>query len=401
MKITSVRIGALLLLIALFLGAGLLSEWGKGLEAKNLYPEVAELAVVTDWSLQDYQSYFQKLSDRKGALYAFDVLREAPLVPGIDSHLLGHVIGDMLYRERGIKGIQYCTQDFRNACSHSVVIGILLEHGEGSLPEIADTCREAPGGKGAYTMCFHGLGHGVLAYNAYDLTRAVEMCKEVGTKEHNNGEAIECIGGATMEMIAGVHDRGAWEKQVDNYFKQDDALYPCDASFMPDDARGVCYAYLTPRLFMAVGTEPLAPDPELIPKAFSFCRALPPGKDRTACYGGFGKEFVGLTQDSDVRKVGEMDAEDVAQVLGWCSLAGSEGEADCISFALASMFWGGEVSPDPSFLLCESAEGELQDRCYRDLAGHIGYYLGLSNQTRTLCERFPERYVDFCRSQLR
>lgn len=371
------------------------------IELPRSYPELAELATAkTTFSSQDYFDYYRRLAQDKGGEYAYEVLLRADMAPGTDIHLVAHVIGDVLYVQQGIEGIYICTQDFRNACSHSIVIGMLQENGEGSLPEIAKTCREAPGGRGAYTMCFHGLGHGVLAFNEYKFEKAVEMCAKTGTEEYGNREYIECVGGATMEMVAGVHDRDVWEREYPNYFKTSDPLYPCSASFMPKEVQPICYIHLTPRLFQAAGMDLGAPDSTRYDEAFGFCNALPSDDtaNRSACYGGFGKEFTVLAQGRDVRDIGGTPEQVLKDVRGWCALAkNTAGEHDCNAYALSSLFWGGENTPDASFRFCEVAEGDDQNACYRQLTDHITYYLGSNTPERAaLCERLPETYRASC-----
>jgi hypothetical protein len=382
-------------LAAIVGGFLLLSPSGSGLKD---YSELKELGGVTR-SFQEYSTYFQQLAEKKGAEYAYEVLKRSPFPPGIDLHLLGHVVGDMLYKQQGIDGIKVCTPDFRNACSHSVVIGILNEHGEGAIAEIRDTCHEAPGGRGAYTMCFHGLGHGVLAYNEYDFEKAIPMCKKAGTPEFNNREYVECVGGMTMEMIAGVHDRDAWEKQQARFLKKDNPTYLCSASFMPEEAKPLCFIYLTPYLFEAAGMNLGFPDPQFYPKAFSFCGAIPESRmsDRGSCFEGFGKEFVTITQGRDIRNIGSTPEPALRDARAWCALANDEtGEAACNTSALASLFWGGENNPDASFTFCAIAEGVAKDGCYRQLAGHISFYLSGDPQGKALCQRLPESYRSAC-----
>ncbi len=363
------------------------------------YPEVQELGSA-HFSFQQYQDYFRKLADRKGAVYAFSVLSRAPFPPGVDLHLLGHTIGDMLYKQKGIDAIKLCTDAFRNACSHSVVIGILNDYGEGVLPQIGKTCMEAPGGKGAYTMCFHGLGHGVLAYAGYDLKKAVSMCKVVGTPAYHDREYVECVGGTIMEMIAGVHDRQAWEKQVGNYFKETDPLYPCDASWMPAETRGICYTYLTPHLFTAAGGDLNHPTPEVYAKAFSYCDALPTGSDRDTCYAGFGKEFVVIAQGKDVRDIGNTPAAALQNVHDWCALADdAKGTIACNGTALSSLFWGGENTPDASLAFCAltPSGSDVAQACYGQLLSNIGYYITDPTKRIALCEKLPESYRAACK----
>lgn len=170
---------------------------------RQAYKEAGEIGKNVE-SFNALEKRFQNLAKEKGAKYAFEVLRRAELPPQTDLHLLGHYVGDELYKQEGVDGIRLCTQDFRNACSHSIVIGTLSEFGEGALPRIRDACKEAPGGSGAYTMCFHGLGHGVLAGYGYELEKTVAFCKKTGTEEYNYREYIECFGGAIMELMGGV-----------------------------------------------------------------------------------------------------------------------------------------------------------------------------------------------------
>lgn len=364
------------------------------------YPEVQELS-GSDRTFQEYSDYFRRLSEDKGAEYAYQVLLRAPLATGTDLHLLGHVVGDMLYKQQGIDGINSCTQDFRNACSHSVVIGILSEHGEGALGEIAKTCKKAPGGQGAYTMCFHGLGHGILAYNGYRLDRAVEMCKRTGTPEYGYQEYSQCVGGASMEMVAGVHDREVWQSQYGNYFSETDPLAPCNQPYMDDAVRPFCYMHLTPRLFEQAGMDLAAPSPTVLPEAFSYCDAIPATneRDRAACYGGFGKEFIVLAQSRDIRQISETDEAALRTVREWCALAGDEqGEDDCNSSALDSLYWGGEIEPDAAFRFCAIAKGGEQAACYQKLVVLTDYFLPRGLQRNKVCERFPEEYQESCKA---
>jgi hypothetical protein len=369
------------------------------------YSEVNELATKGLKSFQEYSTYFRELAEDKGAPYAFEILLRAEFPPQTDLHLLAHVVGDILYKQQGIQGIYVCTQDFRNACSHSVVIGILNEKGESALEEIADTCKKAPGGKGAYTMCFHGLGHGVLAFNQYRLEKAVEMCRKTGTVEYQNREFVECVGGTIMEMIAGVHDPEVWEKESKNYFKTEDPLYPCTAPFMPREALGMCLTYLTPHLFLSAGMDLGNMNPELYPKAFSYCDALPPNdiEARDACYSGFGKEFIGLAQSRDVRDIGSTKEPALRKIREWCGMAGtSAGTAYCNASALSSIFWGGENKPDAAFIFCDIAPTDAERGvCYTQLANAVAFYLPNSARGLALCDRMPEPARSECRTKVR
>ncbi len=345
------------------------------------------------------------ISEQKGAVYGYNVIRQAALPPSTDTHLLGHVVGDVLYKQQGVGGITNCTQEFRNACSHSIVVGALLEKGESALSEIAQACKQAPGGLGAYPMCYHGLGHGVLAFTGYDFLKTVELCQKVGTAQYHNREAIECIGGAVMETISGGgHDRQTWIKQRPNYLRKDDPLYLCLADFMPADARDQCLNYLTPFLWEAVGARLDNPQPEDFNQAFKLCNQLP--RDdmaaREACFGGFGKEFVTLAQDRDIRKIDQMNEAQLQKVYNWCQLASNrEGIGACLYQALNSIYWGGENNPAGSIKYCHViSDQSFQANCFNQLFNLVNYYVKDSNPRQNICDQIPDEYKPDCQNQL-
>lgn len=360
------------------------------------YPEVIELQ-GNNMTFSELKQYFTDLALKKGAPYAYQVLKIAPIPLNIDMHLMGHVVGDILYKQQGINGIKICTQDFRNACSHSIVVGLLLDKGEQILPDIAAACRQAPGGKGAYTMCYHGLGHGILAYTAYDLPKAIELCQKTGSEQ-----GIQCIGGTIMETISGGdHDKALWTKQRTKYLKKDDPFYPCMASFMLEEAKNMCLTYLTPYLWEVVGADLGKPTPQHFEKAFTLCQKLS-GRNQNVCYGSFGKEFTVLAQDRDIRKIEQMSEEQLERVYNWCELAkDEEGINACISTALSSLYWGGENNRAVSIRFCKIiSNSSRQSSCFQNLISFVSYYISDKGYRESFCGELPESYTNDCRKKL-
>jgi len=352
-------------------------------------------------SFNELSTFFKDLALKKGAQYAFGALNVAELPPNTDYHLLGHSIGNILYKQQGIDGIKICSQDFRNSCSHSIVIGLFIDKGIEALTDIAKVCREAPGGMGAYGMCFHGLGHGILAYTGYDMEKAVELCNKTGTPEVNYVETAECVGGVTMEMVAGVHDETAWKNQKDKYLTKDDPLYPCNQPFIPAVAKPNCFLYLTPHLWEAAGGKIEDPQEKDFAKAFSFCSKLTGvnSQYQDLCYGGFGKEFVGLAMSRDIRKVSEINDSQLDMVYKWCLLADQKrGVVSCLHQAINSLYWGGENKPFASINFCKvMSDDYFKNVCYEHIIGAFKFY----NHNRPskfygLCRLLPESYLGKC-----
>lgn len=369
------------------------------------YPEIIQLQ-NSNWDFQKLTQFFQDLSKEKGGEYAYHALTIAAnkgYIPvNADIHLLGHAVGDILYEQQGIEGIKVCTDDIRNACSHSIVVGYLLDNGEANLPKAVATCNEAPGGSGAYLMCVHGLGHGVLGYTEYDMRKAVRLCEKTGTPEYGSQEVGQCIGGVTMEMMAGVHDRVAWSKQTPNYFNKNNPLAPCDMGFIPKNSLNYCYVYLTPHLFQTAGADLGSPDPKYFGKAMSYCQRLPVGdSNRKTCFGSFGKEYVVLANARNVQSVENMSDDQLGLIYRWCTLGPKEAVTPCLDSALQSLYWGGENSPEVSLRFCTNIpDGKQSALCMRSLFDAVSYYKrGDISYFQALCSSVPEKYTESCRAK--
>ncbi|HYE22298.1 MAG TPA: hypothetical protein VD998_01770 [Verrucomicrobiae bacterium] len=351
--------------------------------------------------------YFSDLAEEQGGEYAYKSLAKAAALSyipqNIDLHLLGHVVGDVLYKQEGIDGIKVCTNDLRNACSHSIVVGALLEFGESSLGEIVDTCKLAPGGSGAYTMCIHGLGHGVLAYTEYDMKKAIDFCGKIMPPSFDR-VYVECAGGIAMEMMSGINDPEAWRKQSVNYFKKDDPLAPCNMDFMPKEAQPICYNFLTPHLIEASGGNFGSPTPEDYKAAFKLCDTIPKNQDanRNSCFGGLGKEFPVLVNNRNVQNVTSLSDDKLKTIYEWCSLGiGEESTRACLNSSLQSLYWGGENEPQISIRFCRTmGTSEHQNFCFENLFGSVSYYISDSSYKKQFCSDVPENFQDRCKRAL-
>lgn len=365
--ITKISLGILVLALTIFLYSFYL------INPKVPAPN-SEINYLRNKSLDFAQlkAYFKDLSEKKGAVYAFEVLNKAPMPSGIDMHLLAHTVGDELYKQKGIKGMKDCTDDFRNACSHSIVINLFYEKGDAGINDINQACKEAPG-KGGYSMCYHGLGHGVFAYADYQFPKTAELCKEVSSGNLKGPEYKECMGGAVMEQISGGdHDKISWQKQRDINLRKDNPLYPCMSDLITDPGpRQICLVYLTPYLWELAGKISAEVPDDVIIKSFEYCNLIPSEdiQNRQACFGGFGKEFLAMAKGKDVRNIDKLTDEEMQQIYHWCSLAPHlEGQEYCIVFAQGSMYWSGANDKKLPIHFCSLAPSEeLKNYCFTKL----------------------------------
>ncbi len=352
-------------------------------------------------NLAELSVFFVDIAEEQGAVYAYELLQKITFPPHIDQHLMGHVVGDELYKQEGLSGMQYCTDDFRNACSHTIVIGALLEHGMKVFNEVNDVCHLAPGGTGAYTMCFHGFGHGVLAFAEYDMAKAVELCQKAGTREYFNQESNECIGGAVMEMKDGIHDEAVWSLQKDKYVNPENPLSICQADYMPEEAKERCYSYITPYLFDAGGADGGLPTPDIFADSMAFCDLEPNSQYRSLCYRGFGKEYVVLAVDYQISLLENANGDQLQKNLDWCNLADDDGGAlECKKEVVNSLYWGGENDYAVSLRYCALWPEDIAQNCYETLYRNAKYYVHDEHYYGQLCSDSPLERQQLCYSML-
>ncbi len=371
--------------------------WFSFLQQEDRIKQKELQSLETSPSFDDLARKVTKIATDKGSLYAYQLVLDANLPSGTDLHLLGHAIGDVLYKQEGKEGLGFCTDDFRNACAHSIVIGMFMDSGTEAISEINEVCKKAPGGKGAYLMCFHGLGHGVLAFAGYNLEAAVDLCKKTGTKKHLFAESAECISGAIMEMVSGVHDVDVWMAQKDKYFKKSDPLYPCTAGFIPPEAKYQCIQYLTPHIMESVGIDMSNPQPELYKKAFEVCNTAEVDTSlKISCYSGFGKEFVGIAAGRDIQNLDNIKDEALVKVVEWCNFSGSDlSFSSCIKEVVNSLYWGGENSYLSSVRFCRLiGVDKNKSECFEHLLGAVKYYKGEKEYMNRFCAEILNDNLD-------
>jgi hypothetical protein len=247
-------------------------------------------------------------------------------------------------------------------------------------------------------MCFHGFGHGVLAYTDYEVPEAVELCKKVGTPEYNYEEESQCIGGIVMEMYGGINDPATWEAKKDKYLSDTDPLRMCKADYMPENAKVLCYSYITPFIFDAAGAVNGNPRPEIYPKSFSYCDEVENDVQRESCYAGLGKEFIVLAQDRDIRRIEDTPSDKLQLAASWCMLAPkAEAQNACLMEILDSLYWGGENDPEVSIRYCSLLQDAgSKQACFDHLFEITTYYRPDYAGRQAICEAVPAEFSKQC-----
>ena len=393
---------AVLLAVALVWGAFLLRS-----PDTLVYPEVAELSSVS-WTKEQYADYFTKLARTKGAVYAFAVLYKAPFPFGIDTHVLGHYVGYVLHDERGTDAITFCTEYYRDdACVHAIVIQEYVREGREALTRLAMACESLPRGTVGYADCFHGIGHGILAYLAYDYQTAVGECKTVGEIAANADPDTDhqvlyvwkqCVDGATMELFQGLHDKEAQAKVVPIYLPETDARMPCDASYVPDAVRGSCYIYARYRMLtIEHAAQGVDVDRDAYARALAHCEEVPNADDRKSCFGGFGMDLVYRMSGNDNRSFEKLSGSAMSTIHELCVLAPNFNDQSPCILTAAETILGRSRDVGATIEFCAlSPDPALRDRCYHALILSANLYVP-NNVDQIVCAKLPPEYREPCR----
>lgn len=390
-------LGACLLILLVCFGVAYAGDRLSGAS----HPEDTMIAQGTK-NFDELLARFDALAEEKGAAYAFDVLRTAQLPPATDIHLIAHGIGHQLYLQQGIDGMKICPQDFGNGCSHALVIEALQEMGDGDDTRklIDEACHKAGDLLSAYTMCYHGLGHGVFAFYGYSFPETVKFCMKTGTEEYDHIQAYECIGGAAMELVSGGgHDKELWEAANKKYFTKD-PLAPCNTDAIPDAAKPKCYVYMSPHYMERAGANIEVFTAEQLKEGMGYCTVLPFGQDRDACIGGFGKDFVSLVGGHDLRKrdKGIFTDRQMQDVDALCLHNSDPRDVHtCEAYAVSMFFWGGFADPQLAPRFCNMlGDAESRGFCWDYLSDSISHMIADKDVRAARCELVPPQFRERC-----
>ncbi|HYU64913.1 MAG TPA: hypothetical protein VEK36_01420 [Candidatus Paceibacterota bacterium] len=111
-------------------------------------------------------------------------------------HEFAHIIGNVIYKQQGLKGIAVCDNTFAFGCYHGVTEELLKEKGTAVITEVEKECLVIfpPEKSQNYTGCIHGMGHGLLSWFAYDIPKALKACDVLQNQYRNY-----CYDGVFME----------------------------------------------------------------------------------------------------------------------------------------------------------------------------------------------------------
>jgi len=296
-----------------------------------------------------YGKYYAQLTYDAGVEAAFADMQQAydkdPVVKS-QCHQLSHIVGRTAYEKYGSlekaydQGNNFCWSGFY----HGAIEQAATDMGAERIRKDASTICENFAKKQQYSFdhfnCVHGLGHGLMAVNAYVLPDALQNCDALKT----DWEESSCYGGVFMENVM-VAARG---DGTSAYFKPDQPLYPC--TYVGQRYKEQCYLMQTSYVLQHNNYD--------FTQTFLECAKADKGFEKT-CYQSAGRDASGSTVSDVAGTVNNCQKAQNHDALYFCMLGA---DRDFVSY-----YHGVEKANE----LCDAFGGDLVSPCRRDV---INYY---------------------------
>lgn len=177
--------------------------------------------------VQCVRRYMASITDEYGPRAAVALVshwkKDGRISPSLDEHNLAHVIGRKTAQRFGanVEGFNLCPIAFNYGCPHGFFEYVLGR--AGTPKEAAGLICEAQNDSSIATAafsCYHGVGHGVMMAQAYDLDRSLTTCNTLG----NTTAHVGCWQGVFMENVNAAVQNQARK----GLFTPTHPLAPCD-----------------------------------------------------------------------------------------------------------------------------------------------------------------------------
>ncbi len=284
-----------------------------------------------------------------------------------DCHQTAHRAGHFGLALFGNEVLKECNLSCHSGCYHGATEEYFKINGSDNLSEGLNSLCAASAGNPFYNhQCLHGLGHGLMAWNSYDLPEALTTCDLLTTGQGS------CWTGVFMEnIVAGLAtDKG--DTHITAY-KNDDPQYPC--TIVDEKYKGSCYFLQTSRMMQMFGVD--------FKKIADAC-ALAPELYRSSCFQSMGRDVSSAYRPTPARSIQE------------CGHAPERYRIDCLNGAVQDALWdmsGQNTAITFCTLLTKSPE---KVSCYNTIIGRMREIAKNDAEKQAFCSAVEKDYKYLC-----
>lgn len=199
-----------------------------------------------------------------------------------DCHQQTHQVGVVSYRLYGNESLKRGDTTCLSGFYHGVMGELISKwKGENLAQNISELCGSFENKYDKFE-CLHGAGHGVLAYEDYDLPIALEACDGI-SDEWQKGS---CHSGIFHENVAVAAGLGVVPGHETKWVNENNPYFPCNSSVLKKDPvkEFQCYQVQT-GLMLKFANHDFSKVSKLCAKA--------PERNRASCFRSFGRDVGG------------------------------------------------------------------------------------------------------------
>ncbi len=318
--------------------------------------------------------YWLKLFSPKDMM--IELLSDTGGGSSVDCHTQAHHLGRVSYELYGSEAFQFGDSSCHSGFYHGAMETFLAEKGLDNLTQnIKDVCSIFPTSFGHFE-CLHGVGHGLMAYEDYDLPQSLEDCKLLG----DSFSISSCYGGVFMENVVAGQGQGAIIGHDTKWANHTDPHFPCNALDKNDyQVRYDCYQMQTSWMLTIFNF-----DYERVAK-----ECLRAGDMTPVCFKSLGRDISGNA------------LRNPQTIVTRCATVTTNKELhkQCIDGAVHVIvdFWG-EKLEDQAVQVCKLLTSQEEKQpCYELLTWRLKDVFADKSIRSNRCSLFEDKYQYLCK----
>lgn len=320
-------------------------------------PEDAPFIVNDELALY---SYVRKYGAAKTMQYLSTLETEL-----IDCHQKAHEVGRIAYELFAEKAFQNCSAECHSGCYHGATEAYFREHGvENIANDLAVICSSELNSFLSH-QCFHGVGHGLMAYADYELFEALHNCDLLPQGQES------CYSGVYMENVV-----GGLAPTVGHFtdYLSDDPKFPCN--IVEEKYKNACYFYQTSRMVQLFDYD--------FSKVAAVCSDIEPEYQRS-CFESMGRDVGGVHI-----------ADNPGAIQACANAPAGDSRVWCINGAVQNTFWTPEGQDDAIDFCTRLDDPDEKLSCYDTIFRRATLVLETQDDLTAFCGKAEVDYQQPC-----
>jgi plastocyanin len=282
-----------------------------------------------------------------------------------DCHQAAHSTGRYAYELFNETAFQTCSAECHSGCYHGATEAYFRDHGTSNLAEDLAVICSSDLNPFLSHQCFHGVGHGLMAFADYELFEALANCDLLP-----EGQA-SCYSGVYMENVV-----GGLAPTVGHFtdYLSDDPHFPCNV--VDEKYKDACYFYQTSRMVQLFDW-----DFSLVAAA---CAEIEEQYQRS-CFESMGRDVGGVNLTSNVGAIFDCSFSPAGQQRIWC-----------LNGAVQNTFWD-PTGQDMAIEFCTMLEDAAEKQgCYDTIFRRAPLVIDARQELVNFCMKSESDFQHVC-----